>query len=235
MLHRLAGVSKRVREAFLAYEFHLVYHTLVQFCSVDLSSFYLDVLKDRLYCNPKDSEEGRSARTALYEIYAALLPLLAPILSFTAEEAWAALPAEGGPSVFLTAWRDTEAFRLGESADGAYETLSAFRREVFLEIEQLRGGGKVGSSLECALDITQSAALDQALAALPVDLAELFIVSHVRKDFADTVDGTWHASEALARTYFRVRVSEEGKCPRCWKRSVPPGSELCVRCAGVVK
>jgi isoleucyl-tRNA synthetase len=235
MLHRLAGAAKRVREAYLAYEFHLVYHTLVQFCSVDLSALYLDVLKDRLYCHPKDSAEGRSARTALYEIYAALVPLLAPVLSFTAEEAWATLPAGDGESVFLSGWRDSDAFALGPETDGAFETLSAFRREVFLEIEQLRGGGRVGSSLECAVDVTQSPELEKALQGLPLDLEEFLIVSRVRKDFADTVDGSWHPSEALARTYFRVRVSDEGKCPRCWKRAVPPGGELCPRCADVVR
>jgi isoleucyl-tRNA synthetase len=235
MLHRLAGAAKRVREAYLAYEFHMVYHTLVQFCSVDLSALYLDILKDRLYCHPKDSEEGRSARTALYEIYAALVPLLAPILSFTAEEAWATLPAGDGESVFLAGWRDTDAFALDRESDDAFETFAAFRREVFLEIEQLRGGGRVGSSLECAVDVTQSAELEKALQKLPLDLEEFLIVSRVRKDFADTVDGSWRPSETLPRTYFRVRVSDEGKCPRCWKRTVPPGDELCARCADAVR
>jgi isoleucyl-tRNA synthetase len=234
MLHRLADMDRRVTQAYRDYEFHIVYHTLLGFCSVDLSAFYLDTLKDRLYCSGRDSLERRSAQTALYEIHAALLPLLAPILSFTAEEAYQALPTSEKESVFLTRQADRTAWLLPEASGKAFDVLMDFRREVFLEIEKLRGAGQVGSSLECALAITQSKGLSGALAALPLELDEFFILSRVQQGFADTVDSTWTSSAALLQTYFRVSISADEKCPRCWKRNVEPQTELCPRCRAVV-
>jgi len=233
MLHRLAEAARRVDQAYRDYEFHLVYHTLLGFCSVDLSSLYLDLLKDRLYCSGRDSIERRSAQTALYEIYAALLPLLAPMLSFTAEEAYKVLPTSGEESLFLTAAGDLSGWLMPEATVAAFNTFSDLRREVFLEIEKLRAVGGVGSSLECALDITQSTPLEGALAALPLDLAEFFILSEVRRNCTDTVDPSWVPSTALPHMYFRVTAAPGGKCPRCWKRTVEPDRTLCARCGRV--
>ncbi len=230
MLHRLNQVSKKILEGYKAYEFHIVYHTLLHFCSVDLSSFYLDILKDRLYCSKKDDKIRRSAQTSLYYIYRTILPLMAPILSFTTEEAYQIFPFSLQESIFLCDLYPTESFKLDEEIDLLMDKLFDFKKEIFIEIENLRGMDEVGSSLECEIELSKSPEILDFLKKYPLDLEEFFLVSNV--GFKEEIlEGK--NSDVFKDLVFRVYKTEKGKCPRCWKRKKEK-EELCDRCSYVL-
>jgi len=231
MLHKLNNVSEKIISGYKEYEFHIVYHTLLQFCSVDLSSFYLDILKDRLYCNKKDDLGRLSAQTALFYIYKTILPLMAPVISFTAEEAYQAYPFSSEESIFLCNFNETKAYFINEEVDQFMEKLFDLKREVYIEIEKLRGSGEIGSSLECEIFLSPSEELLNYLNKYPVDLEEFFISSNV--EYKDDIKD-FNSSSAFKDLKFKVLKTRKGKCPRCWKRKKEEG-ELCQRCESVIK
>jgi len=216
------ALSTAAREDYGRYEFHVVVQRLQTFCSEDLGGFYLDVLKDRLYTTSKTSRSRRSAQTALALIRDALLELMAPVLSFTAEEAWRIVhPREA--SIFCRTWADVLPALPGESALVAkWNRILAARAAVLKELETLREGGEIGSSLQAEVAIVAAGEDYDALASLGSDLRFVLITS------AATVT----KGDAFAIV---ARPSAHAKCERCWHYRPDVGSEaahptLCARC-----
>jgi isoleucyl-tRNA synthetase len=233
-LNRHRQVVSRIREAYDAFEFHMVYHQLVQYCAVDLSAFYLDVLKDRLYCDATEGPRRRSAQTVLFRILEDVTRLMAPVLPFTADEVWGLVPGRAGETVH------TASFPAPEPVDEALVqlwqgTLVTARDLVLKKLEEARASKTIASGLEARVKLTGSA---EALAPLrryeekstvfPGNLANLFIVSGVT--LAET-------SGPLAAT---VERAAGVKCERCWTYSEKVGqlqvhSGVCERCAAVLE
>ena len=225
VLHRTHALAARVREAYESYEFHLIYHALNNFCAVDLSSLYMDVRKDRLYCERADGPERRATQTALYAICDTLVRLVAPVLSFTAEEAWTFVPGTDKPeSVFLAGFADYPSTWSDGALAARCDTLLALRGEVMKAIEEARKAGLVKQSAEARATIECPAAT-LAVAREAPELSTLLLVSDVVLTEGSEV---------------RVRIDRApgAKCERCWNvRTIgthPEHPALCGRCAGVV-
>jgi len=221
-LARLARVATEVEADYDRYEFHLVVQKLVTYCSEELGGFYLDVLKDRLYTTPAAGPARRSAQTALAAIRDALLQLLAPILSFTAEEAWRILHP-GDPTIFVRLWRDTvPALEDADALVARWQAIADVRAAVLKEIEVLRQDGKVGSSLQAAVRIAAPEPAYTSLASVGDDLRFVLITSGAKLARGD----------ALA---ISVEPAGGTKCERCWHWRDDVGADpsrpgLCGRC-----
>jgi isoleucyl-tRNA synthetase len=223
----------RVLRAYDEYEFHVVYHQLVQYCAVDLSAFYLDVLKDRLYCDAPGGERRRSAQTVLHRMASDLARLMAPGLPFTADEVFGLVPGAGGGSVHLALFPKAEAHDADVLA--RWQTLLDVRAAVTKALEEARATKAIASSLEARVEISAPKRVIEALEAhereghvFPGNLANLFIVSKVVLHAADG-----DVSVAVAH-------AEGSKCERCWTWSPGVGrlavhSGVCERCASVLE
>jgi len=225
-----ARLQEDIAAHFERSEFHPVVARLQNYCSEDLGGFYLDILKDRLYTTGAASAARRSAQTALWHIAHSLLRVMAPILSFTAEEAWAVFAggkayADSGETIFTqTLWTFPElpdACALREK----YAALRAVRADVTKELEALRASGAIGSSLQAELMIKAAGGKYELLASLGEELKLIFITSE-----ATVVQVASEAEEAIS-----VQASSKPKCERCWhyRRDVGSHSEhsgLCGRC-----
>ena len=227
---KLNQLIEKCFAAYDEYEFHVVSHAINDFCVVELSSFYLDIIKDRLYCEGKDSLERRSAQTALFLILDTMTKLFAPILAFTCDEIWLAMPhraEDDGRNVLLNEMNKPFAdYALTQEQMAQWDKIIAVRDAVNVALEAARNGKKIGKSLEADVALTvpsEDAFLAEMDSAL---LADLFIVSQVEI----TVGGE-----------LAVSVSEAAgqKCERCWKHHPLVGADMahptpCPRCAGVI-
>jgi isoleucyl-tRNA synthetase len=239
-LHRLRSLIVRVRAAYEAYEFHTVFHALNNFCAVDLSAVYLDILKDRLYTEGRTSAERRAAQTALDAILSALVRLMAPILSFTAEEIWAHLPAGGRTrsSIHLAEFPDPpEWWELPGDRVTRWDRLFDARAHVARALEKARAAKVIGSSLEALVTLYADVPLRDELRRGVQNLPALFIVSDVAiQSFADRPA----AAEALTPQLAALVTRAPGtKCARCWiyRADVgrnPDRPDVCGRCARVL-
>jgi isoleucyl-tRNA synthetase len=226
-LHLAAQMQAAVVEDYRAYQFHLVTQKLQGFCSEDLGGFYLDILKDRLYTCGRESRARRSAQTALWHIAQSLVTLMAPILSFTAEEAWQVMrgdaPApDGAPSrsVFEELWHAIPAAGLDPARIDAWGTARQLRELVAKRIEEKREKKELGSSLQAELEIQAQGAALAALESLGEDLKFVFIVSSVKLSAA-----------ASGPLQVQVRPSAHAKCERCWHYRADVNAQgLCGRC-----
>jgi isoleucyl-tRNA synthetase len=213
-----AQMQEQVTGDYARYQFHLVAQKLQAFCSEDLGAFYLDVLKDRLYTCGADSPARRSAQTALWHITQSLVRLIAPILSFTAEELWQELARNSDDSVFFQTWHELPTPPNGAELLAKWARLRELRAPVRKEVEALRADGKVGSSLQAEVEVTAPAADYELLASLGADLKFLMITSAARVARGD----------ALAA---KVAPSAHPKCERCWHYLADVNGEgLCGRC-----
>ncbi len=237
LLHRVATALGRTEQAFEEYQFHTIFHTMVQLCTVDLSNVHLDVSKDRMYCEAVDSKARRSGQTAYWYTLHSILRALAPILSFTAEEAWEFLPRMQGDadSIFLNDFPDGYEAWLDEDLASRWDDLLAVRDEVQRSLEAVRvprkqkQPGQIGSSQEAHVTVTTNGRTLELLRQYEDQLEMLFIVSDVTLAQGDvTGEGPVDASV--------VPASGE-KCPRCWNYWIEEGSgdEICARCQGVVE
>jgi isoleucyl-tRNA synthetase len=229
-LAETARLQDDVAKHFERYEFHPVVSRLQNFCSEDLGGFYLDILKDRLYTTGVDSLARRSAQTALWHIAHSLLRVMAPVLSFTAEEAWAVFAgekvyADSDETIFTqTLW----AFPAVPDAAALlekYALLRAVRTDVTKQLEEVRGSGAIGSSLQAELALKAAGAKYDALASLDDDLKFVFITSQASVEQVGDA-----AAEAVS-----VTPSEADKCERCWHYRRDVGHDhahpgLCGRC-----
>jgi isoleucyl-tRNA synthetase len=213
------------------YEFHLVTQKLQTFCSEDLGGFYLDILKDRLYTAPADSRARRSAQNALYHIAQSLTRLLAPILSFTAQEVWEALVG-GETSVFEQTWYEFHLPRDAEQLRGRWNKLRLLRSDVLKQLEALRAEGKIGSPLAGELDLYANGEEREFLKSFNDDLRFVFITS--RADVSGAPPAGAKAT-ALSNVSIMVTPSPHKKCERCWHYRPDVGKnaghpDLCGRC-----
>ena len=240
---RLNALIQKVAAAYDNYEFHVISHAINDFCVVDLSSFYLDIIKDRLYCEERDGLKRRSAQTALFLILDSLTKMFAPILAFTCDEIWQAMPhraADDGRNVLLNEMNKPFAdYALSDAEMARWEQLIALRSDVNGVLESARADKRIGKPLEAA--VTLKAESDDAKALLEnvsdMDLDDLLIVSHClisdEESAADAVTGSGTQVPGL-----KIAVIEAPgtKCPRCWKHSLhaDPETGLCPRCAAVV-
>ena len=236
-LHALNELVKNVRAAYDRYEFHGVYRAVYNFCVIDMSNFYLDIIKDRLYCGAE--AERRSAQTALYHILDGMTRLIAPILAFTSDEIWHAMKHAAGvdaESVLLNDMpSDNAAYALGEDAKARWEKLISLRDAVNKALENARNAGVFKKAQDT--EVTVSVSAEDAAFLEGVDLASLCIVSKVTVT-TDAVEGEKN-EESLIPCTIAVKLSEAPKCPRCWNHCDSIGAEghhaeLCDRCAAVV-
>ena len=233
-LARMARVARRVREAYRNFEFHVVYHTLYNFCVVDLSNFYFDVLKDRLYVLAPDSLDRRSAQTALFRITDTLVRLFAPILPFTCEEIWKNLYLQGEPveSIHMAEFSQEIDKCQDDELLSRWERLLEIRAQVSKALEESRQQKQMGNSLEAKVEIRCGSEIFEYLQSFSEDLRFLFIVSDVELT----------QSSELSGEEIEVSVSKApgDKCERCWTYSPSVGSHseiptLCSRCFEILK
>ena len=240
-----ARTHQRVQDAYRDYEFHKVFHSLHNLCSTDLSAFYLDILKDRLYSSAPASRARRSAQTALYHILLMLVQDMAPVLSFTAEEVFRHIPEAlhpGAKSVFAFQLMDADAFLLDDADRKRWEAVLAARTEVTRAIEPLRKAGTVGHALDTAVTLYASPELLEVLGGIGTDLRAVCIVSQLH--LAPLADAPADLAQADIAECGKLAVSVAKavgeKCERCWIYSDELGSDpehptLCPRCAAVMK
>jgi isoleucyl-tRNA synthetase len=232
-LHRLQSLIARLRRAYERFEFHAVYHGLHNFCVVDMSSFYLDVLKDRLYTSPAASEARRCAQTVLYEVLRVLVRLMAPVLAFTGEEIWDHMPGAKEPSVHLAAMPEVRAEYEDSRLAERWERLLEVRSEVLKPLEAARKERLIGHSLEAAVTLYPDETLAGFLAPYAGELATLFIVSEAVLAGGEPPAGAFR-SETLPLAVV-VEKARGAKCERCWMRLPSVGESeaaptLCRRC-----
>ncbi|MDR2051183.1 MAG: isoleucine--tRNA ligase [Deltaproteobacteria bacterium] len=235
-------VHLQARKDYLGFEFHKVFHSLHNFCVTDLSAFYLDVLKDRLYSYAPAGRERRSAQTALDLILRMLLLDMAPVLSFTAEEAFQSLPEKLRPgcrTVFALPEPDLSGLSLPQAGREAWENLLRTRGAVTRAIEPLRRDGRVGHALDTSVTLYAGEELAGQLRGLGTDLRAAFIVSQLEiKPLPEAGEGVFSPEEQPDLKIGVSRARGE-KCGRCWVYSEEPGKDprhpdLCPRCAAVL-
>ena len=230
MVARAAGLQESILSAYERYEFHRVYQQLHNFCIVDLGGFYLDVLKDRLYTTGENSAPRRSAQTAMYHIAEAMVRWLAPVLSFTAEEIWQALPGSHSASVLLSQWH-----RFPDMIEPEldWDTIITVREPVARVLEALRNEGAIGSGLEAKVTVFADQDLLQALQSLGDEMRFVLITSDAQVAPAGERPET---AAAETNCWVLAEPSENPKCIRCWHRRPDVGTvkehpEICGRCA----
>jgi isoleucyl-tRNA synthetase len=240
MLRQTAAFASDVRDAYEEFAFHKIYHRLNHFCIVDLSAFYFDVLKDRLYIFAPKSKARRSAQTAICRIGETLARLLAPVMTFTCEEVWQYLPkvASREESVHLALFPAT-ADILGNGvastdskSDEDWAKLRSVRDEVLKALESTRNNKLIGTGLEAQVSITASDPLHSLLQRYADQLRYLFIVSQVHLS-----QGSGNGTSGL---HVEVKKADGAKCERCWNYSTHVGEDknyptICERCSAVLK
>jgi len=241
-LLRLEQVRQRVTRAYEEYEFHHLYHTVHNFCAIDLSSIYLDILKDRLYTSVPSSVERRAAQTVMYEILTTTVAIIAPVLTFTAEEVWQHMPkVKGMPeSVEMTAWPIAHQEYLDEALENKWGKILAMRGEITKALENARREKVIGHSLDATVSIFADGEDYDRLAAVRDDLATILIVSGVelQQGMKQAPADAYRADGVQVALV--VTPARGTKCERCWIYSDTVGqdaehSALCERCATVVK
>jgi len=227
ILHRFQQLVERVRKAYEEYEFHIIYHAMHNFCVVELSSLYLDILKDRLYTSSSASPKRRSAQNAIYRILKGMVQLMAPILSFTCDEVWQYLPREDGKeeSVHLESFPQAGEGFFDEALEERWARLWQTREEVTKALEKARQDKVIGHPLDAVVKVKAPQKLFDLLQGFGAELREIFIVSQVALER----DG---AATGMTVTVARA---EGAKCQRCWVYDTSVGMkkehpEICQRC-----
>ena len=235
-LNRLQEIILRVRNAYENYQFHTVYYTLHNYCTVDLSALYLDVLKDRLYTSKAKSQERKSAQSAMYIILDTMIKLLAPVLVFTAEEIWDSLPDYEGKeeSIHMTLFPDVNPEYVNKNIGEKWKTLVDLKSEVSKAIEIARQKKVVGHSLDSRVDVFAPEKLRALLENYHKDIKSLFIVSGVNILEEDKIENPYESTE-FEGLKIGVAKAPGQKCERCWNYSVTVGDNsdhptICERC-----
>ncbi|MCP2521107.1 class I tRNA ligase family protein, partial [SCandidatus Aminicenantes bacterium Aminicenantia_JdfR_composite] len=213
------------------YEYHIVFHTIYNYFTVDLSAFYLDILKDRLYCSHPDSPLRRSAQTALFHILKNTLLLMAPILPFTTEEAWEHMCDFEGKeeSIHLCLFPEFKEKWVTAEEERNWEKLLDLRDRVLKELEKARESDLIGNSLEAKVELLLPSSDSSFYEKYHSELPSLFIVSQVKTDF-------WEDNDIK----ITIKRAEGEKCERCWNYSIEVGKNkdfptFCPRCIEVLK
>ncbi len=239
-LHTLGQLIERTRKAYEAFEFHVVYHGLYNYCTVDLSAFYLDILKDRLYTSPPASKARRSAQTVMYKILDSLAKLMAPILAFTAEEVWRYMPEipEKTESIHMSRLPQVDPEMLDDELAGQWRHILTVRGEVTKVLEEARAQKRIGHSLDAAVTLGADGDLFDILKRREADLRSILIVSKVELVQGELADST--SSDTLEKFFIKVQAAEGEKCERCWVHDTSVGSHtdhptVCERCSDALK
>jgi len=236
ILGRTAELESRTRKAFEAFSFHHVVQQLINFCAVDLSALYLDIVKDRLYCSGARDAGRRAAQSALWEILDTLVRIMAPILSFTAEEIWSFLPGGERPASVLLAGFRAEPLPTDAALAQRWERLLEVRSAVTKALEEARKSGLIGHALDARVTLDTHGDLGALLESQVADLSALLIVSQVELGEL----GADCFSSVLPELKIRIEHARGAKCERCWNYSEAVGSDaqhpgLCARCLAVVR
>jgi len=241
ILHRLHYVVKRCRAAYDAYEFHVICHTLHNFCVVDLSSFYLDIIKDRVYTSPENSDTRKDAQTVMFMILDALVKIMAPILPFTAEEIYTHMPLGEikKESVHMEDMVSLDNALEDRELAAKWENIRALRAEVTKALEEARTAKLIGHPLDAAVEIKlPQGDLADKVAFLDVDLNDIFIVSNAR--MVETLDGDLYQGKEIEGLAIKVAKASGEKCERCWRFDENLGTDpdhptACPRCTQALK
>lgn len=228
-LVRLSQIVERVRRAYDAYEFHTVFHTALDFCAVELSAVYFDIIKDRLYTAGTASPARRAAQTVLHEVLLDLLRLLAPIMSFTCDEAYSHLPHRSAESIFLCGMAEPRVAEGGEALLSVFERLFAVRADAQKLLEAARRDELIGKSLEAQVTVFASGDWGSFLEAHLGELPSILLVSKVVLATAPLARSTKGESTGLE---LRIDLAPGEKCPRCWTYSeaIDSAKPLCPKC-----
>lgn len=228
---RLDALIDKVNEGYNAFDFHIAFHAIHNFCVIDMSNFYLDIIKDRLYCEKEDSELRRAAQTTMYRILSAVARLAAPIISFTAEEIWGFMPHSADDdtqSVFLNQMPEKSGIVFDTEFVEKWNFIYSTREAVNKVLEEARNSKTIGKSLEAGIVIHASENDYEKYNTLAGQLAEILIVSDVKVEKSDS------------ETSFEVVKADGEKCERCWCYSKYVGTNhehptLCQRCVTAVE
>ena len=242
-LHQFELLKRKAIKAYADFDFHIVFHGLHQFCGVTMSAFYLDIIKDRLYTALPGSLERRAAQTVLYDILAGLLCIMAPVMNFTAAEAWEHLPSAGGDDqrkaheVFLQEFPAENAEAIDSELDRKWKRFLEVRSEITKALEGARRDKVIGHPLEAKVMVKATGSLAEFLADKWDTLKMISIVSELSQ--AEVLEGHIYTSEELPELQVSILPASGGKCERCWLRSETVGDaadhpELCSRCTSVV-
>jgi isoleucyl-tRNA synthetase len=237
ILHRAQQLVARSLAAYDEYAFHLVVQGLVNFCAIDLSALYLDIVKDRLYTSAPNSAGRRAAQTTLHRLLDMLTRLMAPILSYTADEIWTYVPGRRQVTVFEAGLPAVDAALVDDALAAKWERLLAARTVVTKALEEARKQSIIGHSLDARVQLVPGDGLRPILEAQRGALPALFIVSQV--ELATALDGTESTAQSADLTV-GVAPARGSKCARCWNYSELVGRDalhptLCERCAPVVR
>jgi len=232
-------LKKSVTEAYENYDFHVLYHAIHDFCVVEMSSFYLDTIKDRLYASKADDKKRRSAQTAMYEIMKDLVVMLTPVLSFTMEEVYQFMskPADAPISVQMLPWPTIHDEYIDKALEEKWDEFIAIRGEITKVLEAARRDKKIGHSLDAKVELHATGHSLDVLKTVEKDLANLLIVSQA--EIKEGLEGGETAT-GLDTLKVTVKPAEGHKCERCWIYSDTVGKNpehptLCARCCDVLK
>ena len=236
-LNRLDELNNKCKDAFDKFEYHIIFHAIHNFCVVDMSNFYLDVLKDRLYVEKADSETRRAAQTTIYKVLDTLTLLLAPIISFTANEIWQFMPhdaSRNAENVILNDYPSLTGVNVDDGFAAKWEKLHTLRDDVKKAIENARNQKIIGASLDSEVELFANGEILDFLNENESVLPEILIVSSVK--ITDGDGGDFHGDMSVGVT---VRKAGGEKCERCWSYSDTVGSNaehptLCARCAKII-
>ena len=240
-LSRLNNLAKVIREGYDTFEFHTVYHSVNNFCTNDLSKLYIDITKDRVYVEKSDSKARRSAQTAMYLIISGMTRLIAPMLSFTAEEIWQAMPHSKDDvkdSVFLNLMPEySEEMNFGAISEH-WNKLFTLRDDVMKALELARASKLIGKSLDAKVTIYTTNEEHKALLdSFATDLATVFIVSQAHVVAGEGVEGAF--SETESGIAVLVEKADGHKCDRCWTYSTEGVHDeegfICERCRKILE
>jgi len=240
-LHQVQGLTERIQAAYESFDFHLVYHHLHNFCVLDLSSFYLDIIKDRLYTSPPTSSQRRSAQFAMNEILETLVRLMAPILAFTADEIWQYMGGEDPDrpsSVHADLFLPFKKEFLNPELAKRWDEILTVRKEVTKILELGRKEKIIGHPLDAAVTLGVAPELYEKLKRYADQLRSIFIVSSVKLMDIEQVEGGIE-SETVPRLKVLVAPSTDPKCERCWVHDATVGDNhehptICGRCQDVL-
>lgn len=242
-LNKLERLKRNVTESYEKYEFYNLFQEIHYFAGIDMSAFYLDIIKDRLYAEKADSKERRAAQTVMSEILITLTKMIAPILSFTSEEIWDTLPEvlKDSESVLLSDWYSNNDVYLRDDLESKWDEIMRIRKEVNKVLEKARQGENkiIGNSLDAKVTIfADDKKINDFLVENAEILADVFIVSEL--EVASIADETFTQGEEYPIVFIKVTHADGEKCERCWKYSTEIGTSsehptLCPRCAGVLE
>ncbi|GLI38390.1 isoleucine--tRNA ligase [Geobacter hydrogenophilus] len=236
-LHQLEVLKEKVFTAYNEYEFHILYHAVNGFCTVEMSSFYLDIIKER-YTSRKDAPERRSAQTVMYLVLESLVRLMAPVLSFTADEVWGYMPKRAEASIHLTSFPEPCPERKDEALVERWARIMAVRGEVSKALEQARVQKTIGHSLDAAVTLAAEPELLAFLKEYAGELATVFIVSRV--NLVEEIAGGFVEADGVKGLKIGVAGAPGEKCERCWHYDEEIGGDaehptLCPKCVAAVR